>query len=211
MAFDDRTGQQFVRWTVVGLNPKSGRRKYWDCVCVCGEARAVLAYSLTSGASRSCGCLADEETVDRLTIHGMHKHPAYNSWKKARDRCHRPNEPGYADYGGRGITFHDAWNDFQKFWEDMGPTWAPGLSIDRVRVNGNYEPRNVRWATPLEQGNNRRNNQIIPTPIGPMTVSDAAREFGVNRNAIFRRIRDGWPRDRLIEKAQFHPRWHNKT
>lgn len=102
----------------------------------------------------------------------------------------------------------EAWRSFEGFWADMGVTWQRGYSIDRIETNGNYERNNCRWATPLQQANNRRNNNVIPTPLGPMTVSDASRQFGVNRNTIFRRLKDGWARDKVLEPAQYTPRWH---
>lgn len=209
MPLDDLSGLKFGLWTVQNLHPKSdAKRKYWQCLCECGTERAVIAYSLRHAESTNCGCVGARETSERFTQHGMYKHPAYHSWRQMRHRCNLPTATGYDDYGGRGIRICEEWNDFAAFWTDMGPTWAPGLTLDRIETNGHYEPRNCRWATALQQANNRRNNNVIPTPLGPMTVSDAAREFGVNRNTIFRRIRDGWDRHKLLQPAQFSPRWH---
>lgn len=208
MALVDMTGQKFGRWTVLSLDETSTKPKYWFCVCECGTKRRVIGFTLRRGQSVSCGCYASEWSVKKHTRHGMYRHAAYSTWRAMHQRCTVPKNPGYPEYGARGIKICEKWQTFEGFWEDMGPTWKEGLSIDRMENNGHYERNNCRWATAMEQGNNRRNNQMIPTPHGPMTVSDASRQFGINRNTIFRRIRDGWPRERLIEAAQYHPRWH---
>lgn len=205
----DLTGQRFARWLVKSRDETTSRPTVWFCVCDCGTEKRVIGRSLRNGRSKSCGCWASQENVRRFTTHGMHKHPAYFSWRAMLNRCNLPGDPGYPEYGARGIVVCDQWRTFEQFWEDMGPTWQKGLSIDRMEVNGNYEPNNCRWATAKQQANNRRDNQIIPTAHGPMTVSEASQYFGVNRSTIMRRMRDGWDRNRLLEPAQFHPRWHN--
>lgn len=210
MALIELAGQKFGRWTVERLGEKRGRVNHWWCVCECGVRREVNGCSLREGASTSCGCYASEWSVKKHTSHGMHKHPAYLTWRAMRRRCQLPTDPGYKDYGGRGITVCDTWQSFEGFWADMGATWAEGLTIDRKNTNGNYLPDNCRWATPKQQGNNRRNNVMIQTPLGPMNVTQASETFGVNRNTITRRMRDGWLPKELLEPAEFSVRWHTQ-
>lgn len=107
-------------------------------------------------------------------------------------RCSNPDDVSYPLYGGRGITVCDRWSDFDNFWRDMSPKWRPRLSLDRIDVNGNYEPRNCRWATAKQQGRNRRDNRIIDTPSGPLTVVEASEKYGVPYNTIIARLRYGW-------------------
>lgn len=109
-----------------------------------------------------------------------------------RSRCGNPNDDGYALYGGRGITVCQQWETFPQFWKDMGETWAVGLSLDRIDVDGPYSPENCRWATAKEQADNRRDKRFIDTPQGKMKVEEASRIFGVSIPTLRSRIRYGW-------------------
>jgi hypothetical protein len=174
----------------------------WECQCDCGSPiKTVWAQDLRAGKVVSCGCHKAEMASARGTHH-MSKHPSYASWKNMRARCENPNAEGYEQYGGRGITFCERWRDFDNFWIDMGKTWRPRLSLDRIDVNGNYEPGNVRWATSKTQARNRRNNHIIDTPDGPMNIAEAAEKYGVKFHTIVARLRYGWtdPHD-LVKPA----------
>src|SRR3990172_10547041 len=94
--------------------------------------------------------------------HGMNqkgnRHPVYRAWENLKARCLNPNDTGYKDYGGRGISVCDRWlNSFENFRDDMLPTWQKRLQLDRIDNNGNYEPSNCRWATRSQNVKNRRN------------------------------------------------------
>jgi hypothetical protein len=126
--------------------------------------------------------------------HGMSAHPAYLSWKAARSRCEVKTTAGYEQYGGRGIRFCDHWQEFENFWADMGPSWQSGLSLDRIDVNGNYEPGNCRWATSEQQAINRRTTKYwVETPSGRrMTIAQASKAYGIKANTLMARVRYGW-------------------
>ena len=124
-------------------------------------------------------------------------------------RCYNPEEKFYKDYGGRGIKICDEWMDkkeghsnFQKWAVENG--WEEGHSIDRIDVNGNYEPSNCRWATPEEQANNRRNNNYITINGVTKTTSEWARQIGISQNAFTGRINSGWTGEELL-KPKFKP------
>ena len=129
--------------------------------------------------------------------------PWYDAYRSMMDRCYRPKAHNYPIYGGRGIKVCDEWHDIERFGE-----WAEssgfekGLTIDRIDVNGNYEPSNCKWATRKEQANNRRNTLYITIDGETRTVSDWARVSGVNRSTINNRYYDGVRGKDLLRKAE---------
>lgn len=203
----DLSGQRFERLTVTGGWERIGKRTWWEVTCDCGTIKKVLADSLHSGNTRSCGCLFMDQAKSRATKHGLIDHPVYYTWRAMRHRCNLETDPNYHSYGGRGIKVCDRWNgSFQEFWNDMGRQWRAGTSIERINNDGDYEPGNCKWATPLEQARNRRTARVINTPLGPMSVTDAAEAFGLKRNTITARLLYGFPDERLLEKPRARTR-----
>lgn len=187
----DLTGQQFGRLTVLhedGQTTKSEIR--WACRCECGGTKTVRAGHLKRGIVASCGCYRREWAVARMTIHGLSKTRAWQAWNHMRHRCLNPKDAAFADYGGRGISICPQWLIFENFHADMGQPPA-GRSLDRIDVNGNYEPGNCRWATDFEQSQNRRNVVSIEVSGRSQTVAEWARETGVNPSTILYRYRHG--------------------
>ena len=132
--------------------------------------------------------------------HGMSLTPIYRVWRAMRNRCARVKNKDYADYGGRGITVCERWNSFESFLSDMGPR-SEGMTIERHNANGNYEPSNCRWATRLEQAHNKRNNVHLTANGKTQTMSEWARELGVNHTAIVYRLKAGWSVERAVTEA----------
>lgn len=85
----------------------------------------------------------------------------YKAWSSMRDRCLGKNTHNFKNYGGRGITICDQWNNFENFYKDMSGSYFEGLTLDRIDVDGNYSKDNCRWITKQEQQNNRRNNTFV--------------------------------------------------
>jgi hypothetical protein len=157
----DITGARFGRLLALeqsGWHPlPSGKRMpVWRCVCDCGrEVKAKKPY-LTSGDTKSCGCLRSETTGRLKLSHGLsHSGSTYDIWVLMRQRCNNPLANGYRYYGGRGIKVCQRWGSYEAFLSDMGKR-PDGLTLDREDPEGDYEPGNCRWATWQTQNTNKR-------------------------------------------------------
>ena len=131
-------------------------------MCDCGNEVVVLGIHLNNGHTTSCGCWKKESAGNLSMKHGMKGTRLYRIWSNMKARCTIPSTTGFKHYGGRGITICDEWfSDFQVFHDwAMENGYADHLSIDRIDVNGNYEPSNCRWATAKEQANNKRKKAV---------------------------------------------------
>ena len=151
-------GKRFSKLTVLEkMSKRKDKEIVWLCRCDCGKNTEVIGNYLTSGHTRSCGCLRA-----RPIIHGhslkKNRSPTYTSWIDMRHRCYNQLDIGFMKYGGRGIKICDRWKDnFKNFLEDMGER-PPGKTLDRKDNNLGYYKWNCRWATKSEQAYNRRNN-----------------------------------------------------
>lgn len=156
-------GLKFTRLTVLEEAPrgKSGRR--YLCMCDCGEIKDVSATALMHGGTQSCGCLSRERTAQRSTRHGhaspYTRTPTYRSWEAMIRRVTNPRVANWSEYGGRGISVCARWRSFENFLEDMGER-PDGTTIDRICPNGDYEPKNCRWASAAIQSRNTRATKI---------------------------------------------------
>lgn len=132
-------------------------------------------------------------------IHGHKNDRLYNIWARMKQRCENPKLYGYKDYGGRGITVCAEWHEFTPFYDwAMTHGYKENLTIDRIDLNGNYEPSNCRWVTMKVQANNKRRNHLITLNGETHTISEWARITGINKSTIRNRIvLYGWN----IEKA----------
>lgn len=126
------------------------------------------------------------------------RHPIYNTWHKMVGRCTRKNNQDYAYYGARGIKVCQRWMNFESFSKDMLPTWRPGLTLERIDNNGNYEPSNCQWATRKVQANNSRRVHFIEFNGRTQSVSDWSIELKISRLTLTSRILKGWPLERAL-------------
>ena len=201
--FKDMTGERYGNLTVVErgedyIDKNNHHTTTWICRCDCGETTKTTRTMLISGRIKSCGCKSPrfEKT------HGGSRTRLYRIFQSIKARCYYTKHQQYHNYGGRGIKICDEWlNDFNKFrdWA-MDNGYSEELTIDRIDVNGDYEPDNCRWATHKQQSNNRRDNHIIEFNGESHTVTEWADITGINEATMFNRIKAGWSIEDVITK-----------
>lgn len=199
----DLTGQTFGRLTALRRveNDKHGKTR-WVCLCECGAETVRSANRMRRGESLSCGCLQRETNVSAPTRHGAAKvgrtTREYEAWSNMLARCENPKATHFEFYGGRGIMVCKDWHDFALFIADMGPKPTPKHSLDRINVNGNYEPTNCRWATPHEQMRNTRRNRFVTHNGETLTLAEWAERLGTSGTVIGLRLRHGWSEEKAV-------------
>lgn len=197
-------GQRFDRLEVAGAAFYGVKyRQFVVLRCDCGSFTLGNVQDLCRGTKRSCGCLNSELARKRATKHGLNGTPLHKTWKGMKVRCLYPTHDHYESYGGRGIKICDEWMDFRNFHEwAMSIGWKPGLEIDRIDPNGNYEPSNCRFATRAEQMQNCRNTKQIEAFGETKTITEWAADTrcAVGRKCLNKRIRMGWDAETAITK-----------
>lgn len=137
----------------------------------------------------------------RTRTHGRSKTAEYRVWTGMKTRCTNPNDKRYADYGARGIRICDEWlASFEAFLKDMGPRPSRRHTLDRIDVNGHYEPANCRWLPAPLQTRNTRANRVIEHRGVRGSVAEVAEHFGVNSKNVYERLARGWSVADAIER-----------
>jgi hypothetical protein len=194
-------GDVFERLTVVQKLGTDGRKRQVLARCSCGRHKVVLEGDLRSGSAKSCGCYRQDRMRDFNRKHGeggRNRTPLYQAWLSMRERCSKPERwPSYV-----GITVFPTWQDSFSSFRDyitvhLGAR-PPGHSLDRIDNAKNYEPGNLRWATPREQSNNRWNTTKIAINGVTRSISDWARLNDITIACIRARLKYGWPEDLAV-------------
>lgn len=203
----DLSGQRFGRLLCLSMAGRSPSRcLVWLCQCDCGGLTEVPSSRLLSDHTQSCGCLQREsasKSGQARRTHGALTDDsallgAYRTWAHMKGRCANPNESSFHNYGARGVRVVDKWLTFEGFWEDMGPTYQPGLTLDRIDNNGHYEPENCRWASRRTQCNNKRTNHLLAFRGQKQTLSEWGMLLGLNPRTIQSRLRAGWSAEKAL-------------
>lgn len=204
---ENLAGQTFERLHVL---KQVGRTKHgnikWECRCSCGNITIVSAGDLKKRHTMSCGCRRREVSAARQRTHGESKTrtgiPAsseYQTWASIIQRCTNLNNPNYKNYGGRGITICKRWLKFENFLADMGRRPSSKHTIERKDNEGPYSSSNCKWATRMEQGNNKRNNRLITHDGQTRTLSEWARTTGIQGRTLGMRLDSlGWSVEKTL-------------
>ena len=181
----EMVGRKFGKLTVLKEDGKTKKELKYYCECDCGNFITRVGYALRHGTATSCGCGRKEINV----THGMTDTRIYRIWKHILSRCINKNAHAYSDYGGRGIVICDEWkNNFKVFYEwSINNNYKDILTIDRIDNNGNYEPNNCRWATSIEQANNKRNNVLVDYMGEYITLRSLSIKTGITYNILAHR------------------------
>lgn len=210
----DLTGQKFGKLTVIKLHHKKeflrkdrNRKEYkyyWICKCECGNEIIVDGNSLKLNRTKSCGCYKKEHILkiikEKNIKHNMTHTKLYRRWLGIKARCYIKNTENYKYYGGRGIIMCNEWkNDFRVFYNwAINNGYNENLTIDRIDVNGNYEPNNCRWVNRKIQMNNTTSNYNIEYNEQNKTLSEWSNFLNIPINTLHARIhRLNWS----VEKA----------
>jgi hypothetical protein len=178
-------GETFEKLTVIAELPRDARSRRWYLVrCDCGNERAVCGANLRPGNTVSCGCYRSRmASVTHGDASKGARSAEYTCWTQMKQRCSNPNKDKFHYYGGRGISVCQRWiNSYESFLADMGRKPSAAHSIDRVDVNGDYEPSNCRWATSSEQIRNRRKPPAKQRISRPWDINGVSRTTWYRKN-----------------------------
>lgn len=183
----DITGEKYGRLTAIKFvgRTENTRKAIWKFECECGNEIDVRSDKVKSGSYVSCGCLRKIRNI----THGMSDTRIYSIWCDIKKRCNNKKQKHYDNYGGRGIRVCKEWNDnFRLFYEwSISNGYNDNLTIDRINVNGDYEPNNCRWVSLDIQHYNKRNTIYIDGK----TIKEISDETGLSWSCIYSRHRRG--------------------
>lgn len=194
-------GKKFGNLTVIDEVGYRNKKVYWLCRCNCGNLCEVPTGNLRSGNTTSCGCVHKELTSKLFKIHGQNDTRLYVIWCHIKQRCYNEHCKEHKYYGERNIKMCGAWlNDFMNFYNwAINNGYDDTLTIDRINVNGNYEPNNCRWITQKQQTRNRRSNVIFTYKCKTKCLADWCETLGLNRRTVYSRIYRNWSIEKALE------------
>lgn len=200
-------GDKYNRLTAV----KEIDNRKWLFRCICGNEKVISKYDVQKGHTKSCGCLQKENTSKAKRTHGDTDSRLYYIWENMRKRCYKPNSDRYKNYGARGITICDDWkNNYSNFYK-----WAysngynDNLTIERIDINGNYEPSNCTWITMKDQAKNRTSNKWVYIDNVKYSPQELEKIYKIPVKTIYARIARGDKGHAVVRplgKRQFHKR-----
>lgn len=213
MKYIDMTGKKYGKLTVLYYVFTKNRKAFFNCKCECGNICTISGTNLRTGKTKSCGCLQKlkaNEIIKNVNTsgkrgvyikHGFRYKKIYKHWCKMKSRCYNKNSDNFKYYGGRGITVCEEWkNSFTKFKEwAMQNGYKDNLTLDRIDVNGNYEPSNCRWVNFTYQIRNRRNTIKIIYNNEVKPLSEWCEKYNINYKLAYSRYKKNWSFEKIFE------------
>ena len=201
--------QKYGRLTILEL---AGKNKFGHmlvkCKCECGNTMVTEATRVIHGKTLSCGCLQKEVAAKRMTVHGMTNTRLHAIWQAMIRRCEDPKNNRYYSYGAKGIAVCNEWKDFTNFknWS-FANGYSEELSIDRINNDKGYCPENCRWATKIQQANNKTNNRMLTYKGQTKTAKQWSRFFGFDYKYFHEKLKKcGWSIEKVLEIPYFKER-----
>lgn len=204
-------GKKYEMLTIKRIIREKGEETKVECLCDCGNTKTLSLTRVINKKVKSCGCLVPDKLRSVRKTHGKSKSRIYKIWKKMNDRCRNVNNKDYDKYGGRDIEISPEWSgehgaeNFIKWAYENGydeNAEKGKCTIDRINVDGNYEPSNCRWINMIEQSYNRRNTIRISVYGEMLTVKEISEKYNIPAKKVRRRyfygIRD---EERLLYKG----------
>lgn len=206
---DSFINKKYNRLTIVKfVGSTKHQKRLVQCKCDCGNNTTVTLTSVTNGYVKSCGCLQKEAGHKMLFVDGRTKERLHSIYWGMKDRCYNSHSDAYKHYGERGIKVCDEWlEDYLNFkkWA-LNNGYSDELSIDRINVNGNYEPSNCRWATIEQQAMNKRNTLYITYNNETKTLKEWCDIYKLNYRLVLSRIHKNKKGNKSIEEIFFAPK-----
>ena len=177
----------------------SGKKYAWyECKCEKKTKKEIIIDAVKSGNTKSCGCLKKPKPIIK---HNKCYTGEYRSHQNMKSRCYRTTDKYYKDYGGRGIIVCERWlgkKGFENFYKDMGPKPSPKHTLERIKIELNYEPSNCKWATTKEQNRNRTDTHRLEYNGQNYCIGEWAERLGLPPYIIYSRIKSGWSSEKAL-------------
>lgn len=206
MKFKDVAGQTFGAITILKevlphVTPNGTKQRRVLCQCSGGTRFETQLYHLTSGHTKSCGCLQKEKVSQVNTSHGLVGTRLYSIYRNMFSRCYKKYNKAYQDYGARGIKICDEWlDDFQSFYDwSIANDYQENLSIDQIDNNKGYSPDNCRWTDRTTQNRNTRPNKVIVLNNEAHWLSEWCEILNIKRGTVDKLLQRSWSIEKNIE------------